>query len=217
MRGFMVGRWAVLFRLHFGSQQLRTRKGECWRFRKEKDAEGQGADSGRWLVWAAIWWSTPPSSPSRASAALQLLPGSTKSRDLCVKMGLISFRNSKPESPKKLRARRIFASFSKLAMILSWKRLLNLKGKFFWNMGSQLCLGHYENMPRTASMARSPHLESPSSLILTSTWESLMSGTFQRNNTSKTWEIYTDLEEAENRPAWYHFWVVTTPVHSRVI
>lgn len=86
-----------------------------------------------------------------------------------------------------------FASFSKLAMIFSWKRMLQLKGKFFSIKGRQPFLGHYEKclgrqVWPTAHISSNRHL---------SFWQIHGSHwwvTYQRN-TSKTWEIYTDLKK----------------------
>ena len=57
-----------------------------------------------------------------------------------------------------------------------------------WNICHQSCLGPYDKCLGLQAWPEAIH--SSSSLILTSPWESLMKGTFQRNNTSEIWEIY---------------------------
>ena len=91
------------------------------------------------------------------------------------------------------------------------KGVLKLKGKFFWNICHQSCLGHYDKCLGLQAWPEAIH--SSSSLILTSPWESLMKGTFQRNNTS---DITKRGGRKQNRSVWYDFWVPTTVVCSGV-
>lgn len=107
-------------------------------------------------------------------------------------MSMMASRSSKPGSHKIQNQQQVI-----LRKVVKTKRKASL-GDVLQTMPWTL-----ENMPLAAGLASSPYPPSPSSLILTITWESLTDKTFQWNNTLKGLEFYHQLKErAENRLAY---------------
>lgn len=157
-----------------------------------------------WVVskWATIRWSTPASSASLPLLQESLRLHSCYPWDMCWKISLMSLRN-----------RRFFCEFFKTSNDIILKRMLKLEGKFFWNICHQLYLGCYEKYWGLHAWPKA-------------TFRAPFTSCFDKyKRVIDEWDIpekqhFRDLgnlllkEEAENRSAWYDFWLSTTFVYS---
>lgn len=82
-------------------------------------------------------------------------------------------------------------------MMLSWKGGVKLKGKFFWNICHQSCLGHYDKCLGLQAWPEAIH--SSSSLILTSPywWKDIPE--------KQHFRYYQKRRRKQNRSVWYDF------------